>query len=88
MDCRKIFDRVARVGWDVIFEVSLEDLVLENAMLFKEERTYGWPGPWNTSLEASRAHLASRGAKGFELSSSCDLRGWIIAESCRLERSS
>jgi hypothetical protein len=67
-------------------EVPVQQLVDDNRHLFDKGSKYAWPGPWNESCEASVQYFESQRAKAFEISSSYGLAGWVIADSCRLER--
>ena len=71
-----------------IEEVSLAELLDENAITFEHGEKFGWTGVWNTSREASLRHLESKGAKAFTMSSSFGMDGWVISESYRLEEMS
>src|SRR5882762_2441042 len=66
-------------------EVPAAQLVADDRSLFEKGSKFAWPGPWNESPEASISHFQSKGAKGFEISSSYGLDDWVIAESYRLE---
>jgi hypothetical protein len=68
-----------------IEEIPIRDLVEDRRNLFEAGAKYGWPGPWNQSVETSIHHLQTKDAKGFEISTSYGLEGWVVAESCRLE---
>lgn len=48
---------------------------------FKTGQKYGWPGVWNTSETAALAYLLAQGVKGFVLSSSYGMNGWVLARS-------
>jgi hypothetical protein len=69
-----------------IEETSLSQLLSDNRNVFEDGKKYGWPGVWNESPEASLYYFESNRAKAFEISSSFGLDGWVIAESCRLEK--
>ena len=64
-----------------ITETPADDILAEESALFEEGRCYGWPGVWNDSEAAMRAHLTQRGVRGFSLSSSFGMCGWILAAS-------
>jgi hypothetical protein len=66
-----------------IDEVPLAHLLSKERALFEQGKEYAWPGLWNTSMDASLTHLRAEGAKGFEISSSLGMNGWVIARSCR-----
>jgi hypothetical protein len=65
-------------------ELPVSQLVASHRSLFEEGVKYAWPGPWNTSPEASVQHFESEGAKAFEISSSYGLAGWVVAKSHRI----
>jgi len=64
-----------------VTEISVEDILSDNKTRFEEGRPYAWPGSWNSSESAMRAHLSERGARGFSLSSSFGMCGWVLATS-------
>jgi hypothetical protein len=64
-----------------ITEIPFEDILLEERARFTEGRRHSWPGPWNDSEEALKAHLTERRVRGFSLSSSYGMCGWILAQS-------
>lgn len=71
-----------------IDEVPASAIVEEDRILFEEGSKYCWPGPWNDSRDSLRSclvYVQSKAAKGYEISSSYGLCGWIIAESCSFE---
>jgi hypothetical protein len=66
----------------IIFDItedSAEGILAEDSARFEEGRRYSWPGPWNNSDAAIKAHLKERGVRGFSLSSSFGMCGWILA---------
>ena len=68
----------------IIFDItegSAEDILAEDSARFEEGRRYCWPGPWNDSDAALRKHLREREVRGFSLSSSFGMHGWILAQS-------
>ena len=68
-----------------IEEVSVSKIIEENRVLFEDGSKYAWPGPWNDSFRACLAYVQSKPVKGYEISSSYGLSGWVIAESCSFE---
>jgi hypothetical protein len=69
-----------------IMEIPIDDILAEDRVRFQEGRRYGWPA-WNDSEAAMRAHLSQRGVRGFSLSSSIGMCGWILAISMeRIQR--
>jgi len=73
-------DNFQNIVFDIT-ETSVEDILTEDSERFEEGRNYGWPGMWNDSETAMRAYLLERGVRGFSISSSFGMSGWIIAES-------
>jgi hypothetical protein len=69
---------------NIVFEletVSVEDLLTEfGAEISESYRTGGSPGPWAANLDSAPGFLREREIKGFILSSSCGLSGWILAK--------
>lgn len=68
----------------VIFDItedSADDILAENSTRFEEGRRYAWPGQWNDSDAACRTYFKERGVRGFSLSSSFGMCGWILAQS-------
>ena len=66
-------------------ELPVAQLVSHGQRVFEAGSKWGWPGPWNTSPEASIDYLVSKRARAFEISSSYGLAGWVIADGCRLK---
>jgi len=61
--------------------VPLEYLLKEFGAEIRESyRVGGSPGPWAANLESASEYLRDRGVKGFILSSSYGLSGWILAK--------
>lgn len=68
----------------ILFSIDEEDaaaIVKENAAKFESGRKYGWPGDWNSSLDAATQYLMASKVKGFGIYSSLGLSGWVLAES-------
>ena len=68
-----------------IDEVSAATLVADNEEMFESGRRFGWPGDWNRSVQEAQEHLQSASIKGFEISASLGLSGWVLAKSVRHE---
>jgi hypothetical protein len=68
---------------NIIFDLkqtSVEHLLAEFAEKISESyRVAGSPGPWAADLISAAENLKKQGIKGFLLSSSCGLSGWILA---------
>ena len=63
-----------------IEEFPVSRLIEENRERFENGRRFGWPGPWNQSLEASLRHFEATAARAFELSSSYGMTGWVVCQ--------
>src|SRR5450631_1603351 len=62
-------------------EVSAEKILLDYRSEIEE--SYKWagaPGPWAADCSTADAILGARGIKGFVLSSSYGLSGWLLAK--------
>jgi hypothetical protein len=68
---------------NVIFGLEtapVEYLLTEfGAEIAESYRIGGSPGSWAANLDSAPKYLNERGIKGFILSSSCGLSGWILA---------
>lgn len=51
-------------------------------------RESGWFGAWAQSLERATAHFAANSIKGYELSSSIGMSGWVLAKSMEFKTGS
>ena len=61
--------------------VPVEHLLTEFGTEIAESyRTGGSPGPWAANLESASEYLRERGIKGFILSPSYGLSGWVLAK--------
>lgn len=61
--------------------VSVEYLLTEFGSEISESyRMAGSPGPWAADLGSAPDYLGERGIKGFTLSSSYGLSGWVLAK--------
>ena len=67
-----------------IDETEVEAIYAEDRKLFEYGRKYCWPGAWNTSDEAVLTYLIENEIKGFSLSSSLGMVGWVLAKSMSL----
>jgi hypothetical protein len=62
-------------------EVPVEQILEEHrAQIAESYHMAGAPGPWAANLESAAAFLTAQGSKGFVLSSSYGLSGWVIAK--------
>ena len=61
--------------------VSVETLVSEyRAEIMESYRVAGAPGPWAADLPSACQLLNTQGVKGFVISSSFGLSGWVLAK--------
>ncbi|MCP3461553.1 hypothetical protein [Bradyrhizobium sp. CCGUVB23] len=61
--------------------VSIEQVLAEYGYAIAESyRMAGAPGPWAADLATAAQVLAEKGVKGFILSSSYGLSGWVLAK--------
>jgi len=66
-------------------DVPSEDIVKENQAKFEEGfRLSGWPRFWKGSLDEALNFLKTRSIRGFRLSSSYGMSGWVLAAEMRL----
>ena len=68
-----------------IKEVSAESILTERLAEFQEgHRLSGWPKFWRVSLDEVRRHLLEQATRGFELSSSIGMTGWVLARDIQM----
>ena len=62
-------------------EISIDKVLLDyHSEITESYRMSGAPGPWAGDLDSASAVLGAKGIRGFELSSSYGLSGWILAK--------
>ncbi|QSX77362.1 hypothetical protein [Agrilutibacter solisilvae] len=65
--------------------VPAADLLREHwPLLERGSRSNGWPGPWAGSLLEAVSFAAAQELRGFEVSSSYGLNGWLLAKDVRM----
>jgi hypothetical protein len=62
-----------------IDEVEPARVILGASEKFESGRRYGWPAPWNSSLEDAVAFAVEQGLRGFSVCASLGLNGWVLA---------
>ena len=67
-----------------IYETKVEDIYVTDRELFEHGRKYCWPGTWNSSDESVLAYLIENEIKGYQLSASLGMVGWVLAKSMNL----
>jgi len=67
-------------------EIPVEHLLADHGPRIAESyRSAGAPGPWAADLASAAQTLAARGIKGFVISSSYGLSGWVLAQEVAVE---
>jgi hypothetical protein len=73
---------------NIIFDVesvSVDALLTQfGAEITESHRMGGSPGPWAANLDSAKGYLSERGIRGFLLSSSYGLSGWVLAREMSL----
>lgn len=60
-------------------EVPPDDIYRDHIEEFLAGIRYGWPGDWGVSSGSAAAYFQQHGIRGFILSASCGMNGWILA---------
>jgi hypothetical protein len=63
-----------------IEEIAPENIYQDNRAQFEAGWRYGWPGDWGKTEEAARAYFREHGVRGYVLSSSYGMDGWILGQ--------
>ena len=72
-------DRLGTILFD-IREVPAVSLFDNNLARFESgHRLVGWPRFWKTSAEDARRYLVEHKTRGFEISASIGMSGWVLA---------
>jgi hypothetical protein len=95
-DCIIVFEGVEGYHFrddafgNIIFsltEISIDKVLFDYRSEIEESyRMSGAPGPWADDLNAASAILGDKGVRGFALSSSYGLSGWILAKEVTVNR--
>jgi hypothetical protein len=68
-----------------IEEIPAETILTQHQAQFEEgHRLAGWPRFWQKSLDDTRSYLREHGTRGFELSSSYGMSGWVLAQDMQM----
>jgi hypothetical protein len=67
-------------------ECPLEEILKEYSPEFEDGSKYAWPGPWNESKMACAEYLKNKKCKGWLISSSYGMGGFVIGKSMELKR--
>ena len=74
-------DNLETIIFDVV-EISVDRILEEDRERFEDGWRFNWPGRWNTESAAGRKeYLTKQGVRGFDISSSYGMSGWILAKS-------
>jgi len=69
-----------------IDEVPAAGILKQNSVLFEAGfREAGWPRFWGGSFEKAQRHLIENGTRGFELSASIGMSGWVLSKEMAIE---
>jgi hypothetical protein len=78
-------DNMNSILFDVT-ERSIEGIMEDFSPEFESGVKYAWPGPWNESSQSCREYFVKQNCKGWEISSSYGLEGFVIAKHRDLKR--
>jgi hypothetical protein len=68
-----------------IEEIPAETILTKYQAEFEEgHRLAGWPRFWQNTLDESRTYLRDNAIRGFELTSSYGMSGWILSREMRI----
>ena len=67
-----------------VYETRPEKIYAENRDWFEHGRSHLWPGVWNRSEESVLAYLIESEIKGYTLTASLGMTGWVWAKSMSL----
>jgi hypothetical protein len=63
-----------------IKEIDVEIILETNWKRFEEGRQWGWPGSWADTKQTAKTYFQENAVRAFEISSSCGLSGWVLAQ--------
>jgi hypothetical protein len=76
-------DNMQSVLFDIA-DCNLEEILETYSSEFQVGVRYAWPGPWNESMEASKEYLMKTECKGWMISSSYGMAGFVIGKTREL----
>ena len=83
------YSLVHDVFGNIIFsidEIPATDILNENRVLFEAgARQAGWPRFWGRSFDEAQTYLLKHRTRGFELSSSIGMSGWVLSREMVIE---
>ncbi len=79
-----IRDNMGTILFD-IEESTLEQITRDYLSEFEKGMKWGWPGPWNNSVQACLDHFRKEGCKGWPIDSSYGMAGFVIAKNMELK---
>jgi hypothetical protein len=69
-----------------IDEIPATDILKENSALFEAgARQAGWPRFWGRSFDEAQTYLLEHRTRGFELSASIGMSGWVLSREMVIE---
>jgi hypothetical protein len=68
-----------------IEETNPKEIIRKNTEMFINGQKYCWPGAWNNSIEEAEEYLLKHNIKGYSISSSYGLAGWIMAKEMKIK---
>jgi hypothetical protein len=77
-------DTLGNILFDIA-ETPLEQILQDHADLFDRGRSYGWPAVPHESTEELLRVLRERGIRGYVLSASYGMEGFVLAEGMHLD---
>ena len=75
--------------YSILFDVvhcPIDQILKDFSFEFKSGVKYTWPGPWNESTLACRKYFKEQESKGWIISSSYGMRGFVIARSMEMKQ--
>lgn len=63
-----------------IKEIAVEIILESDWEKFEEGRKWMWPGLWADTKQTAKAYFEKNAVKAYDISSSCGLSGWILAQ--------
>jgi hypothetical protein len=76
-------DNMSTILYDVD-ERAISEILKEFSSEFESGEKYGWPGIWNKSTQACLEHFRKEECKGWIISSSIGMEGFVIAKDMKL----
>jgi hypothetical protein len=65
-------------------EIAVEIILNGDWEKFEEGRNWRWPGFWADTKQNAKAYFEENAVRAYEISSSCGLSGWVLAQEMRI----